>query len=447
MNYISNTEEDFRQMLAAIGVDSFERLIENIPAGMRLFSMQLPPPLSEVELLRELDSLARQNRPVDSLLSFVGAGAYDHFIPSAIDPIVARGEFATAGVPCQAEASQGTLQAIYEYQSGICALLAMEVSNASLYDGASALAEAAVLSLSANPARDKIVLAASLNPGYQAAVKTYLTGQRVELVTAPLANGTVDVEQLRRLVDRRTCAVLVQNPNFFGCIEPMRRIAETVHHQNAFLVASVNPISLGLLAPPGEYHAEFAVGEGQPLGIPLSYGGPWLGFLASPKKLAHRLSGRMVGRTVDETGEPSFCLTLQAREQHIRREKAASGICTNESLMALRASVYLALLGKRGLMEVARLNYQLAHYAAKAIALLPGFSIAYQQPFFNEFVVRCPVNSANLAQGLEAEGIVAGLPLGRYGAAHENDLLVCVTETKRAEDLDRLVDALLRFKK
>jgi glycine dehydrogenase subunit 1 len=447
MNYLPQTEAESQAMLAAIGVKSFDQLVESIPAALRQSRPQLPPPLSEMELVREIEGLARRNRPLGDVLSFIGAGAYEHFIPSAIDPLVSRGEFATAGAPYQAEASQGTLQAMYEYQSAICALTDMEVSNASLYDGASALAEAAILSLRANPARDRIVLAASLHPDCQATVRTYLAGHRVELVTAPAANGTVDLEALRRLVDRRTCAVLAQSPNFFGCIEPMRRIADTAHHQGAFLVASVNPISLGLLTPPGEYHAEFAVGEGQPLGIPLSYGGPWLGFLACPKKLVHRISGRLVGRGVDEADDAGFCLVLQAREPHVQREKALSNVCSNQSLMALRACIYLALLGGRGLAELARLNFQLAHRAAKAIGRLPGFSLPFEAPFFNEFVVRCPRPAEEIARSLEEEGILPGRPFRGDENGNPNDLLVCVTETKQMNDIDRLVAALERFKR
>ncbi len=445
MDYIPNTEKDLEEMLRDIGADSFERLVAPIPRGLRDFKASLPLPLTEMELMREMEGLAARNRPAGQVLSFLGAGAYEHFIPSAIDPLVMRGEFYTAYTPYQAEASQGTLQAIYEYQSLMCALTGMEVSNASLYDGASAVAEAGFLALNSNPGRRRIVISSSVHPESRATLKTYLEGHEVEIIEVPTKDGVTDPVAFSGLVNAATCAVIVQSPNYWGAIEPMAAWSGEAHRHGAFFVAVVNPISLGLLKPPGEYGADFAVGEGQPLGIPLSYGGPWLGFLNATKKLVHRISGRIVGLSQDEGGDPAFCLTLQAREQHIRREKATSNICTNQSLMALRACIYLALLGGKGMGEVSRLNAQRAHLAARSVAAIPGFSLAHPQPFFNEFTVRCPVPAARIVRDLEAEGVVPGLPLGKEGAGNERDLLVCATEARTVAEIARLAILLKRY--
>jgi glycine dehydrogenase subunit 1 len=438
MDYIPSTETDLQAMIASIGVSDFEQLIASIPRELRIPRLNLPPPLTELELLRELHRLAGQNRSLDQLLSFLGAGAYEHFIPSAIDPLVMRGEFYTAYTPYQAEASQGTLQAIYEYQTMIARLTGMEVSNASLYDGASALAEAALLCLNAAPQRRAIAISSAIHPEYRQTVRTYLQGREVEIVELPMRDGQTDIAALAGRTD--LAGVLVQSPNYFGCIEPMAQAAEAAHAAGALFVACVNPISLGVLAPPGEYCADIAVGEGQPLGIPLGYGGPWLGFFATTKKLVHRVAGRIVGCTRDTYGERGFVLTLQAREQHIRREKAASNICTNQALMALRACVYLSLLGKQGLRELAELNVRRAHLSAKTIAHIPGYRLKHAAPFFNEFMVTCPIPAQAVCEQLLAEGIIAGHPMG-------SDMLVCVTETKLEADIDRFADALMRVKR
>jgi glycine dehydrogenase subunit 1 len=394
--------------------------------------------LTELELVRELQRLAGQNRSLDQLVSFLGAGGYEHFIPSAIDPLVMRGEFYTAYTPYQAEASQGTLQAIYEYQTMIARLTGMDVSNASLYDGASALAEAALLCLNAAPQRKAVAISSAIHPEYRQTVRTYLQGHDVEIIELPVHDGQTDVGALADRTD--LAAVLMQSPNYFGCVEPMAQAAEAAHAAGSLFVACVNPISLGVLAPPGEYGADIAVGEGQPLGIPVGYGGPWLGFFATSRKLVHRIAGRIVGCTRDAYGERGFVLTLQAREQHIRREKATSNICTNQGLMALRACIYLSLIGKQGLRELAELNVRRAHLSAKTIAHIPGYRLKYSAPFFNEFVVVCPIPAQAVCDQLLTEGIVAGYPMG-------NDLLVCVTETKSEADIDRFANALMRVKR
>ncbi len=438
MNYIPSTEADLQAMVADIGVRDFEQLIASIPRELRVQRLNLPPPLTELELLRELQRLAGLNRSLDQLLSFLGAGAYEHFIPSAIDPLVMRGEFYTAYTPYQAEASQGTLQAIYEYQTMIARLTGMDVSNASLYDGASALAEAALLCLNATPQRKAIAISGAIHPEYRQTVRTYLQGREVEIVELPVRDGQTDVAALAGRTD--FAGVLMQSPNYFGCVEPMTQAAEAAHATGALFVACVNPISLGVLAPPGEYSADVAVGEGQPLGIPLGYGGPWLGFFATARKLVHRMPGRIAGCTRDTYGEPGFVLTLQAREQHIRREKATSNICTNQALMALRACIFLSLIGKQGLRELAELNVRQAHLCAKATAHIPGYRLKYSAPFFNEFVVACPIPAQAVCEQLLAEGIVAGQPVGQ-------DLLVCVTETKLEADINRFTNALMRVKR
>ncbi len=447
MDYIPNTDADLQAMLKEIGVDSFERLIEAVPKGVRLKGASLPPPVTEMELVREMEALAAMNQPSGQVLSFLGAGAYEHFIPSAVDHLAGRGEFTTAYTPYQAEASQGTLQAIYEYQSFIASLTGLPVSNASLYDGSSAVAEAAWLAMSVNPGRLRVGIAASVHPDYRRNLATCLAGSNVEVVEFPCRGGVVDVGALASQVDESFCAVIVQTPNFFGCLEDMEAITVAVHGKGALMVAVVNPVSLGLLRPPGEYGADLAVGEGQPLGIPLSYGGPWLGFLATSKKLVHKISGRLVGLSEDEGGETAFCLTLQAREQHIRRERATSNICSNQSLMALRACIHMALLGRKGLVEVARLNRRQALRCAKALAALKGFSLAHRQPFFNEFVLCCPLDAALLVERCHKDGIVPGLPLAKSGMGASNELLVCVTEMRSDADIERLAHVLQRHSK
>ena len=445
MDYIPNTDADLSAMLREIGVTGFDELIAAVPASLRKFKMELPAAMSEPELQHELGAMAARNQPLDALTSFLGAGAYEHFIPSAIDHLVSRGELYTAYTPYQAEASQGTLQLLYEYQSLICRLTGMDVSNASLYDGGSAVGESAYLALNAHSKRSRIVVSGALHPEYRQVLKTYTAGMGTEIVELPTRDGFTDLDALAAAVNENTAAVLLQSPNFFGCIEPMQRAGELIKPKGAWFVAVVNPLSLGSLRPPGEYGADFAVGEGQPLGIPVGYGGPYLGFLTSTRQLVHKISGRIVGRSVDTEGREAFCLTLQAREQHIRREKAASNICSNQSLMALRAAIFLMLLGKRGMREIAELNLRRSHQAAEAISRVPGFALKFPRaPFFNEFVVACPASAQTICDRMERDGILAGLPLGRFGAGMERDLLVCVTETKSTADIERLAESLGR---
>jgi len=443
MDYIPNTDAEMDAMVRETGAASFEELVAAIPAPLRQCSFDLPPAMSELELQRELTVLAARNQTPGQLTSFLGAGAYEHFIPSAIDHLASRGEFYTAYTPYQAEASQGTLQALYEYQTLICRLTAMDVSNASLYDGGSAVGESAFLALNAHPKRNRIVISSAVHPEYRRVQRTYTAGLGVEIVELPTRDGITDLHALGAAVSENTAAVMLQSPNFFGCVEPMQRAGEIIRSCEAWFVAIVNPISLGALRPPGEYGADLAIGEGQPLGIPVGYGGPYVGFLTSRQRLVHKISGRIVGRSVDTDGHGAFCLTLQAREQHIRREKATSNICTNQSLMALRACIFLSLLGKRGMRELAELNIRRSHQAAEAICRLPGFALKFPRaPFFNEFVVTCPLPAQTICDRLERNGIIAGLPLARFYPEMERELLVCVTETKLTEDIERLVRAL-----
>ncbi|MCX7824206.1 MAG: aminomethyl-transferring glycine dehydrogenase subunit GcvPA [Verrucomicrobiae bacterium] len=443
MDYIPNTDAELDAMVRETGATSFEELVAAIPAGLRPCPFDLPPAMSELELRRELAALAARNKTTGQLTSFLGAGAYEHFIPSAIDHLASRGEFYTAYTPYQAEASQGTLQALYEYQTLICRLTAMDVSNASLYDGGSAVGESAFLALNAHPNRRRIVISSAAHPEYRRVLRTYTAGLDVEIIELPARDGVTDLDALAAAAGEHTAAVMLQSPNFFGCIEPMQRAGEIIKARGAWFVAIVNPISLGALQPPGDYGADLAIGEGQPLGIPLGYGGPYVGFLTSNRRLVHRISGRIVGRSVDTDGNTAFCLTLQAREQHIRREKATSNICTNQSLMALRACIFMALLGKRGMRELAELNIRRSHQAAEALGRVPGFALKFPRaPFFNEFVVTCPISAQTICDQLERDGILPGLPLARFYPQMERELLVCVTETKLPEDIERLVRAL-----
>lgn len=441
MDYVPNTDAELGAMLREAGAASYDDLVAAVPADLRRPKLRLPEPLSELELAREVAALAHRNTPPGEVLSFLGAGAYEHFIPSAIDHLASRGEFYTAYTPYQAEASQGTLQVIYEFQTLMCSLTGMEVSNASLYDGATAVAEAACLALNARPGRRAILIADTVHPEYLQVLRTQLSGWDCEIRTFPSASGTFDADALATAADGCAAAVICQNPNFLGRVEDMARAGEIAHAAGALFIAIVNPLSLGLLMAPGEYGADLAVGEGQPLGIPLSFGGPYLGFMTAKRDLVHKMPGRLVGRTLDACGAPGFCLTLQAREQHIRREKATSNICTNQGLMALRACIYLCLLGRQGLREVAEYCARASRFTADSIAQLPGFSLAHPGPVFNEFVVACPIAAERVCAELEDQGIYAGLPLHSFGGP-PNHLLVCVTETKSRPDIERYLKAL-----
>ena len=445
MPYIPNTDADRAAMLAAIGVERIEDLFHDVPEEARLPLLKLPPPLSELEIQQELRMLSETNTDLNHTACFLGAGAYRHFIPSVVDQLISRGEFYTAYTPYQPEISQGTLQAIFEYQSMICALTGMEVANASHYDGATAVAEAVITALNVSRhKRKKVIFSPTLHPQYRAVARTYTQGMGLTLVgDGDLSNG---LAELAALCDGDTACVIVQNPDFLG--QPyspaeMQGLAEAVHGCGALLVVAVDPISLGLFAPPGEYGADVVVGEGQPLGNTLSFGGPYLGFFATRQEHVRSVAGRIVGETVDTQGRRGFVLALSTREQHIRREKASSNICTNQALCALAAGVYLAALGKRGLRQVAELCYHKAHYAAARIAALPGYEIVGQRPFFKEFVLRCPQPvDETLRYLLDEWAILGGYELGQDYPELADCLLVCVTEMNSREEIDALVAAL-----
>jgi glycine dehydrogenase subunit 1 len=441
MPFFPNTDEDRREMLKEIGVNSFDDLLANIPPSIRLREpLALPRPLSEMEVLSELQDLASKNRGGEDTVSFLGGGAYDHFIPAAVGSILSRSEFYTAYTPYQAEVSQGTLQAIYEYQSMICRLTGMDVANASMYDGGSAVAEAALLAVR-HTDRKELVIAGKVHPRYLEIVQTYTQGWGISLRQVPLSEGRADSRDVREYVSEKTAAVIIQQPNFYGCLEDTEEIGKIAHEAGALFVVSADPISLGLLAPPGSYGADVAVGEGQSLGIPLSFGGPYLGIFALRDSLIRKIPGRLSGITVDSDGERGFTLTLQTREQHIRREKATSNICTNQALMMLAACVYLSLMGKEGVPEVAKLCLQKSHYLAEEISKIPGYRLKWSQPFFKEFVVETPERPSTILERLSKKGILGGLDLSQHDKGVEG-LMVAVTEKRTKVEMDRLLTEL-----
>ena len=439
-HYIPITDADRIEMMKTIGVERLEDLFEAVPAEHRFPPLQLPEPLSEPELRRELSRLERLNAQAGSHLIFLGAGAYNHFVPAAIDQILRRGEFYTAYTPYQPEVSQGTLQAIFEYQSLICALTGMDVANASHYDGGTALAEAAIMAINVVRGRRKIVVAPGVNPQYRAVMRTLLQGVDVEIVgDEDPAASPADVASL---VDHTTAALMVQSPDFFGVLHDLRPLTAAAHAAGALMVAHFDPIALGLFQTPGEAGADIATAEGQPLGVGLSFGGPYLGIFTCRQQYVHKIAGRLVGVTRDLENRLAYVLTLRAREQDIRRERATSNICTNQGLMALAAAVYLSLLGRQGLRRVAELCYHRAHYAAAQIAQLPGYQVLDRGPFFKEFVVKTPRPVVEINAALRDQGIIGGYDLaGDY--PHLGDaMLLCVTEMNARADIDALVTAL-----
>jgi glycine dehydrogenase subunit 1 len=427
-------------MRADIGVESVDDLFEAIPEPYRFPNLEIPAALSEMEAAQLLSSLAAGNVPADSV-SFLGAGAYHHYTPAAINQLLLRGEIYTAYTPYQPEVSQGTLQAIYEYQSVMSALTGMEVSNASHYDGATAVAESILMAVAASRGRRKrIVMSPAIHPQYRAVARTYIGGREIEIA------GDDDLarraEDLPALLDDQTAALIVGYPDFFGTLTDLAPLAEAAHDSGALLVVVANPMALGLVKPPGRFGVDIVCGEGQPLGLPLSFGGPYLGYFCTREKYVRSMSGRLVGETVDENGVRGYVLTLATREQHIRRERATSNICTNQGLMSIAAAMYLAIMGKNGLRKIARLNYDRAHYAAAQIDALDGFRVVDDGPFFNEFAVEAPLPAAELNAHLAERGITGGYDLSRDYAHRQNQTLLCVTEMNARADIDRLIGAL-----
>jgi glycine dehydrogenase subunit 1 len=439
MAYIPHTEEQKQEMLGRLGLQRLEQLFEEqIPARLLLDrALALPEGLSEIELRRHFADLAQKNHPAESTACFLGAGIYDHYVPSVSPTIILRGEFHTAYTPYQPEMSQGTLQSIFEFQTMISALTGTDVANASMYDGATAFAEAVILACGVTN-RDEAVLV-GVHPSWVDVTQTYVEGLGIRVVEAPTPDGVGDRAWLADRVGSGTAVVAVQQPNFFGSVEDLRALADLAHGAGSLLVVGANPIALGLLETPGALGADVVVGEGQPLGLGMNFGGPLVGFFAARQKFLRQMPGRLVSLTKDREGRDGYVLTLQTREQHIRRERATSNICTNQGLMMLAATVYLSTLGKQGLREVAEQCLQKAHYAAKRLSAVPGYRLRFQAPFFHEFTLQCPEPAVNVAKRLAAKGITAGYPLTGELA---DCLLVAVTEKRTREEIDRFATEL-----
>ena len=438
MPYTYNTPAQQEEMLQAIGAESVDQLFDLIPDSIKLDRpLNIPPALGELELTSHMQELARRNTDITENTCFLGAGSYDHFIPAVVDTLTARGEFYTSYTPYQPEVSQGNLQVMFEYQTLICQLTGMDVSNASLYDGGSAAVEAMLMAISITRRNSKIIVVESVHPEYRQIIKTYFATIGTEVVTVS------DTSQLESALDETTAAVLVQSPNFFGSIEDIPTVAEQVHEAGALLVCSVDPISLGLLKRPGDAGVDIVVAEGQSLGTPLLYGGPYLGIMACREEFVRRLPGRLAGQTVDQNGKRCWVLTLQTREQHIRREKATSNICTNQGLFALRAAIYLSVMGPTGMRGVANLCLQKAHYAQQQLTKLDRFDPICDQPFFKEFVIRDKQNDiAGLLEKAEDSNLLAGVNLGKWYPQLADCLLVAVTEKRTIHEIDQLVEVL-----
>ncbi len=439
MNYIAHTEIEKKEMLKVIGVSSVEELFKCIPSNLRPKSFNLPEGKSEFEVFEYLKLLANQN--ATQLTNFVGGGFYDHYIPAAVDALASRSEFYTAYTPYQPECSQGWLQAIYEYQTIICELTGLDVSNASLYDGGTALYEAAMMAVRLT-GRKKIIVDSGVSLIYRTMLYAYTSNLAIEFVETPVVHGQSCREDIYKHLDAKTAAVIVQNPNFFGAVDDFSDIVERVHTFGALAVASVYPVSLGMLKSPQEMGFDIATGEGQSLGLPLSFGGPYLGFIAVKKEHLRQMPGRIVGATVDKDNKRGFVLTLQAREQHIRRERATSNICSNEALCALRALIYTSLLGKTGFQELARLNYQKAEFAKATLEKVKGVKVKRSAPTFNEFTLELPKNADEVVLRMISKGFAGGFPLGRFYKGLDNYLLVAVTEKRTKEEIVHFANSL-----
>ncbi|MEH7255101.1 aminomethyl-transferring glycine dehydrogenase subunit GcvPA [Neobacillus niacini] len=436
--YLPMTEEDKKAMLATIGVSSVDELFSDIPEKVRFNGeYNIKPAKSETALMKELFKMASRNADLKRNVSFLGAGVYDHYMPVIVDHVISRSEFYTAYTPYQPEISQGELQAIFEFQTMICELTGMDVANSSMYDGGTALAEAAMLS-AAHTKRKKIIVSGAVHPESREVLKTYAKGQYLEVIEVPVSNGITDIEALKDLVNEEVAAVIVQYPNFFGRIEPLKELEEIIHANKSLFVVSSNPLSLGVLTPPGKFGADIVIGDAQPFGIPTAFGGPHCGYFAVTTKLMRKVPGRLVGQTTDDQGRRGFVLTLQAREQHIRRDKATSNICSNQALNALAASVAMTALGKKGVREMAAANLQKAHYA-RTIFKEAGFEVVYEGHSFNEFVVKLNKPVKEINQGLLQKGIIGGYDLGRDYPELANHMLVAVTEQRSKEEIDTLV--------
>ena len=438
MAYLFNTPEDQSQMLAAIGLDNLEELFASVPADLRLSEpLALPPALTELELSQHVTRLANENQSAAEHVCFLGGGSYDHFVPAVVDSLASRGEFYTSYTPYQPEVSQGNLQAMFEYQTMVCQLTGLDVANASLYDGGSATIEAVLMALNATRRDGKVVTSSSLHPEYRAIMETYLANLPTELVTVAASDGQTDLDALSAAVDSQTACVVIGHPNFWGLLEPMDQVAQIAHQAGALLIQVFDPISLGLLKRPGDLGADIGVAEGQSLGTPMCFGGPYLGLMACRESFLRRLPGRIAGETTDRRGRRCWVLTLQTREQHIRRDKATSNICTNQGLIALRAAIYLALMGPHGLRETAELCLQKARYAQEKLTAGSRFRLAYPHPTFKEFVVRdTQSHVVELLSEARSQGWLAGIPLERWYPELHDCFLVAVTEKRTCDQID-----------
>jgi glycine dehydrogenase subunit 1 len=443
--FLPNSNQDQELMLQELGLEKLDQLFADVPEKHRFPKLDLPEAQTEMQILANLKELASANLSTSETASFLGAGAYNHYIPAVVDHIIQRGEFLTAYTPYQPEVSQGTLQAIFEYQSLIAALTGMDISNASHYDGATAAAEAVVMAYhNFRGKRGRVVVSQAVNPQYRQVIRTYTQGYEGFVMTGDESgvDALAEPESLLPLIDSRTALVFVQYPDYFGRVYDYTNIAQAAHAVGALFCVAVNPTALGLLKPPGEFGADIVVGEGQPLGIPLSCGGPYLGIFATRKEYVRKLAGRLVGETVDADGKRAYVLTLTAREQHIRREKATSNICTNQGLIALASTIYMTLLGKPGMRQVAELCYHKAHYAASRIAQIPGYSVCSGAPYFHEFIVCCPKTVKEINDCLLEYDILGGYDLGNDYPGLEDHMLLAVTEMISAEDINTLCDVL-----
>ena len=438
MNFVPHTPDDVESMLRALGLSAVDALFDGVQAAVPASQVPELPGHSESELRRQLWDIARLNGRPDRTLCFRGAGAYEHYVPAAVSQIMHRGEFFTAYTPYQPEISQGTLQVMYEFQTMICELMGMDVANASMYDGASALAEAALMAMRITQKRG-LVVSEALHPHWLEVLRTYTANVEPEIALAPAPGGRTDVEELMDLVSDETAAVIVQNPNVFGIVEPMKAIGEELRSRPGLYITACYPIALGMLATPGEAHADIAVGEGQPLGIPLSYGGPYLGLFASRMEHARQMPGRIAGIAYDDQGRRGYVMSLQAREQHIRRERATSNICSNQALCALAATLYLALMGPSGLRDAAEQSFAVSHQLAEQLAALAGCSLRHSHSFFNEFVLKLPIPAEDVERELWDHGIVSGLPLGRWFPDRSHEMLFCATEIIGESAIHRLI--------
>ncbi len=442
MRYTQITDPQQEQMLEAIGARSIDDLFATIPAELRFRGdLNVPRGVSELELLRDAQSLASRNNDCTELVCFLGGGAYDHFIPTVVDALSSQSEFLTAYTPYQAEASQGILQLFYEFQTMVCQLTEMEVANASLYEVASSAAEAAMMALSIT-GRRRVMVAECVHPDTCCVLATYLSQQEADVVSIASVDGVIDESTLASVLDDSTAAVVLQSPNFFGCLERLDRIIPAIHAAGALAIVSTDPVACGMLKPPGALGADIVVAEGQALGIPLQYGAPYLGLIATREKFLRKLPGRVVGQTRDLEGRRGFCLALQTREQHIKRERATSNICTNQGLFAIRASIHMASLGRQGIARVANLCFDKAHYAAGRIAALNGYEIAFSSPFFKEFTLRTSRDVSRALAKCRERGILGGVPLARFDHRYMDCFLVAVTEKRTKKEIDDLVSAL-----